>query len=136
MSKYNSKKVIIDWNVFDSKIEWDYYLDLLELKKEGTVSSFSLHPKFELQPKFVSGGKTILPINYVSDFDVLWKDGSRSVIDVKGMPTEKVELKRKMFLYKYPEIELKRVVRYQGKRVDYFENEKRKRENKKLLSKK
>lgn len=42
-------------------------------------------------------------ITYVCDFYLIYKDGRSEVIDVKGMATPEAKLKRKMFLYKYPE---------------------------------
>ena len=39
-----------------------------------------------------------------------------------------------MFMYTYPELELQRIVKYQWTRVDYFENEKRKKLNKKSIA--
>ena len=125
MSKYNSKKCIIDWHKFDSKIEWEFYLRLKDFRK---WKQFEIHPKFELQPRFIdiAEWKFIRPIFYEADFSY-----DDIVIDIKWLPTEWAKLKRKMFMYRYPQKVLKRFVKYQWKRVDYFENEKRKKANKK-----
>ena len=48
------------------------------------------------------------------------------------MATPDAKLKRKIFMYRYPEKILQWLVRHKWERVDYFDNEKRKRENKKL----
>ena len=61
---------------------------------------------------------------YEADFRV-----GNKVIDIKGMATPLAKMKRKMFMYKYPYIELQRLVRYKGEWIDYFENEKRKRQS-------
>jgi len=121
MSKYNSKKVVIEWHKFDSKIEWDFYLHLKEQWIYPTI-----HPRYELQPKFISNGETVRPIYFEWDFEY-----DNIVVDIKGLPTEWSKLKRKLFMYKYPQKTLKRIVKYWWNRIDYFENEKRKKINKK-----
>jgi len=126
-AKYKAKSIIIDWYKFDSTIEWDYYLYL----KNKWIDEFTIHPKYELQPKFVIWDNKIMAVNYMADFSIMvdWKE---CVIDIKGMATETAKLKRKMFMYKYPDKELQRIVRYKKERVDYFDNIKRRKEAKKL----
>lgn len=102
--KYHNKKVEIDGIVFDSKKEGDYYCNLKILKKAGMVKSFELQVPFELQPKFKHEGKTIRAIKYVADFVVTYPDGRQIVVDTKGFRTKEYLLKRKMLLYKYPDI--------------------------------
>lgn len=131
MSKYNSKKVVIDNLTFDSKVESEYYKYLLEQQELGLVESFIVHPKYLLQDKFESSTERIQAIYYISDFQVNYSDGHVEVIDIKGLPTEGAKLKRKLFLKLYPDLNLKWIVKYQNKWVDYFENEKRKKNNKK-----
>lgn len=121
-SKYGAKKTVVDWIKFDSKIEAEYYLYLKVNNKEHIIQ-----PKYLLQEWFVANDWTkIQPINYIADFAY-----DNIVVDIKGLPTEWAKLKRKMFLYRYPELKLKWLVRYKWEWIDYFENEKRKKENKK-----
>jgi len=120
MSKYNSKKIIIDDYRFDSKVEWDYYLYLKWL-----WIRFELQPKYILQDKFKFWNENIRAIYYVADFSY-WN----TVIDIKWFPSSDAKLKRKLFMYKYPNLELQRLVRYRWERVNYFDNEKRKKANK------
>lgn len=129
--KYWAKKVEIDWIKFDSKIEWEYYNHLKLMKQKGEVKDFTTQPKYELQPKFTKNGKKFMAMNYVADFEVIFPNGNRHVIDIKGMPTEGAKLKRKLFEYKYPELNLYWVVKYQWQWVDYDTNELRKRNNRK-----
>jgi hypothetical protein len=90
--------------VFDSEMELKFYRDyLLPLKEKGDIVSIILQPKFILQDKFKKYGRIILPIHYVGDFEVVWKDGRNIVYDVKGLPTQEARLKRKAFDYKYPD---------------------------------
>lgn len=107
-SKYNvsSNKSCRTYNdiVFDSEMEMKYYRDVILPKSEtGEITAYELQKKFELQPKFKSNGKTIRAIDYIADFYVVYRDGSTEVVDVKGMPDKVAQIKKKMFLYKYPE---------------------------------
>ena len=103
MSKYNSKKVIIDGITFDSAVESYYYEYLKELKAKEKIKNFELQPKYELQPRFKKDGKNYQPITYIADFLIYHLDGSEEVIDVKGMATPDAKMKRKMFNYRYME---------------------------------
>lgn len=42
MSKYNNKKVELDYHVFDSKAEADYYSGLKIRQATGEITSFKL----------------------------------------------------------------------------------------------
>lgn len=124
-SKYWAEKNTVDGIKFDSRVESDYYLYLKSLGKE-----FTLQPKYLLQEKFINNqGENIRPIYYIADF--AYDD---IVVDIKGMPTQTALLKRKLFMKLYPDLNLRRLVRYQWNRVDYFENEKRKKNNRKKKS--
>lgn len=96
-----------DGIVFDSKAEMEYYRDVvLPLVAAGEIVQYELQKSFELQPGFRYNGKAVRAITYVCDFYLVYKDGHTEVIDVKGMATPEAKLKRKMFLYKYPEKKL------------------------------
>lgn len=121
MAKYKSKQVIIDWYLFDSKTEADYYKDHKDVKW------LRVHPCYELQPSFKDDRwKMVHAITYEADFSY-----DNVVIDVKWLPTQAALIKRKMFMYRYPQFDLQRVVKYKWERVDYFDNEKRKRQQRK-----
>jgi hypothetical protein len=133
MSKYNAKKVEIDGFVFDSKVEAMYYLYLKELKEKGEVLDFTMQKEFILQEGYINPeGKKIKPIKYIADFEVLYTDGTRRVIDIKGMPTPEARLKKKMFekIYKIPLLWIVYVAK-RGGWLLYEENERLKREEKK-----
>lgn len=102
-SKFSNRKVEIDGIKFDSKMEADYYLLLCDMRDRGAVKTFVLQPAFELQPKFRKHGKTYRPITYVADFGVVYADGTKKVIDVKGMPTPTFKLKAKIYANLYSE---------------------------------
>lgn len=105
-SKYHNKIAYYDGIAFDSIKERDYYADvLLPLKWAGEIKSIDMQVSFVLQPPFKHGGKTIKGIKYVADFVITYPDGRKKVIDTKGFRTKEYQLKRKMLLYKYPEID-------------------------------
>ena len=109
-NKYNAKKVETDGIIFDSKKERDKYLELLLLQKAGEVVSFDLQPQFILQEGYRGkDGKWVRPITYRADFRVRYSDGREVVLDSKGFRTKDYRLKRKMFEYKYRDIEFKEV---------------------------
>jgi hypothetical protein len=102
MSKYNSKKTIVDGITFDSIKESRRYSELKILKIAGEVDNFNLQPAFLLQEGFKrKDGKKIREIWYIADFEVWYKDGRREIEDVKGMETEVFKIKRKLFEAKY-----------------------------------
>ena len=109
MSKYYSRKVIIDEIKFDSKKEGNRYLELKLLLKARKIRDLELQKKFELLPKYKINGKTIRAISYVADF-VYWDISKNEMIieDTKGFKTEVYKLKKKLFEYKYG-IEIKEV---------------------------
>lgn len=103
-SKYNSKKILVDGIKFDSKAEANRYLELKLLEKSGEISDLRLQPKYELQEGFAYRGKRIRSITYIADFAYTSKSGEKIVEDVKGMKTDVYQMKRKLFLKKYPEL--------------------------------
>lgn len=90
---------------FDSKIEMKYYQDIVIPRLEsGEIVKAELQKKYNLQPAFKYGNKTIRAIDYVSDFTLTYKDGSILVVDIKGQATADAKIKKKMMHYIYPEI--------------------------------
>lgn len=102
--KYHNRKVVIDGITFDSQREGDYYCELKMLRMAGEVIDFERQVTFELQPKFKHFGKTERAIKYIADFVVHYKDGRTVVVDVKGDKTDVYRIKRKMLLYKHPDM--------------------------------
>lgn len=101
-SKYNAKKVEFDGIVFDSVAERDFYIMLLELKREGKVVSIVTQPKFEI----IEAVGNMKAKHYIADFTVTYPNGEIFVFDVKGMATTEAKLKRQLFMLKYPHLEL------------------------------
>lgn len=111
-SKFNvssdKSKRTYDGIVFDSELEMKYYRDVvLQGVKDGTIKYFELQKEYVLQEKFNHVNKIIQPIKYVADFFIEYSDGHIEVVDTKGLPDSVATLKRKMFWYKFPELEFK-----------------------------
>lgn len=105
--KYGNKITEVNGIAFDSKKEAAYYEDLLWRQRTGAVKSIELQPKFVLQPGYKRDGKKIRPIIYRADFKVTEADGHIYYVDTKGMKTPVYLLKKKMLLYKYPDIDFR-----------------------------
>ena len=103
-NKYKNQKIKREGMTFDSQREGDYYCELKMLRMAGEVIDFERQVTFELQPKFKHSGKTERAIKYIADFVVHYKDGRTVVVDVKGDKTDVYRIKRKMLLYKHPDM--------------------------------
>lgn len=105
-SKYHSRMVEVDGHIFDSKKEAQKYIQLKLWRQAGVIKDFELQPEFELQPGYRDRfGRWVHPIKYRADFRVIYPDGRAVIIDTKGYRTKDYRLKRKMLLYRYPDIE-------------------------------
>ena len=104
MSKYNSRKTVIDDITFDSKKEAKRYIELKKKQDEGEITDLRLQVPFELVPSFtieIDGKKRKRRnIRYIADF-TYYENGQKVVEDVKGRKTEIYKLKKKLFEYKY-----------------------------------
>lgn len=101
-SKYRARKTEIDGIVFDSAKEARRYLDLKLLERCGEIKGLERQVRYELLPK--NGRERA--VYYIADFRYE-ENGKRVVEDVKGVRTREYILKRKMFKYRYPEIEFR-----------------------------
>ena len=110
-AKYGNKKTVIDGYVFDSKLEAKRFTDLKTMLKIGNISNLTLQKKFVLQDGFIYNGKAERAITYVCDFYYKDKQGNEIVEDAKGFKTDVYKIKRKLFLYKYPHIVFREVIK-------------------------
>lgn len=102
MSKYNSKKTVVDGQKFDSKKEARRYQELLLLEKAGEIKNLSRQVKFVLIPsQRDENGKVVeRECSYKADFT--YEEGIKRVVeDVKGYRTKEYIVKRKLMLYQY-----------------------------------
>lgn len=102
MSKYNSKKTVVDGQKFDSKKEARRYQELLLLEKAGEIKNLSRQVKFVLIPsQRDENGKVVeRECSYKADF-VYEEDGKTVVEDVKGFRTKEYIIKRKLMMWRY-----------------------------------
>lgn len=110
MSKYNAKKTYVGELCFASKREATRYkeLKLLELSRE--IKNLELQPEFELQPRFEKNGKIYRPIKYIADFSYFDIQKRKFIVeDSKGFKNKTYLLKKKLFEYKYQELEIMEV---------------------------
>lgn len=146
MSKYNAKRVIVTedgtlfeeelvkkYNLdvqgirFDSKMEGEYYQELLLMKKYGEIKDFSCQPKFVLQEK--------PKVSYIADFLITDLDGSQRVIDIKGVETSTFRVKLKLFQAIYPTMRIEILVKVRGQFVPLQEVKKEKAARKRATNK-
>ena len=117
MAKYKNIKITVNGIKFASKGEANRYCNLMLLVRGKVIKDLELQPKFLLQPSFRKNGKTHRAINYIADFRYI-ENGKIVIEDFKGMETEVFKIKRKLFEYIYPDLEL-RIVRCEDDTLDY-----------------
>lgn len=110
-SKYNSKKVAVNGEIFDSKREARRYKELLIQARSGNISDLQRQVKYVLipaqrEPDIIGPkggrkpGKLIeRECSYIADFVYKDRDGNTVVEDSKGYRTKEYLLKRKIALY-------------------------------------
>ena len=110
-SKYGAYRTQVDGIVFDSRKEARYYSELKLLVKGGEVEKFDMQVPYVLQEGFHHKAckRKVMPIIYIADFVVYYKDGHTEVVDVKGFRTKEYLLKKKMLLHLYPDMNFKEV---------------------------
>lgn len=108
-SKYHSRQTEVDGIKFASKKEANYYCELKMLRMAGEIKDFDMQVAFELQKPYRWRGKAVRAIKYIADFVVTYPDGRQEVIDTKGYRTDIYKLKKKLLLFKYPELNFKEV---------------------------
>lgn len=114
-NKYHNKKVELHGIKFDSIKEKNRYLILEAAQEKGIIKELKLQKKFELQEGFTdNSGKKQRPIYYIADF--FYFDNKLDCYvaeDVKSKATreDKVyRLKKKLFMYQYPNVWFKEVL--------------------------
>jgi len=94
--KFNCKPVTDSGIYFPSKLEHSYYQHLNLLKKTGDVLFFLRQVPFDLK------SDNIKICKYIVDFQVFWKNGDITFVDVKGLETKLFLIKKKLVESQYP----------------------------------
>lgn len=114
-SKYGSRKVTKDGNVFDSVREYNRWTELKLLERAGQIQNLERQVKYVLIPAqrdfcneiytkgrnkgcFKPGKLLEKECSYIADF-VYIQDGKLVVEDTKGFRTEAYKIKRKLMLH-------------------------------------
>lgn len=93
-SKYGNKKTEYNGQIFDSKKEAAYCMQLDTLKKAKNKVERVVSYECQVAYPIEINGKKIC--KYVADFVVMYADGRKEVVDVKGFRTEMYRLKKKL----------------------------------------
>lgn len=109
-SKYNAKRMQVGDHKFDSTLEGMFYQRLYVLLKAKKIVSLDLQPEYLLHDGFIDNrGISHEPIFYRGDFKVVFPDGTEKIFDTKGVKTEEYRIKKKMLLFRYPELNFEEV---------------------------
>lgn len=110
-NKYNSQKVTVGGETFDSTKEYRRFCELKLLQRAGKISDLQRQVEFVLIPTQrepgeigprggVKKGKLLeKECTYYADFVYVNDKGEKVVEDTKGMKTEAYLIKRKLMLY-------------------------------------
>lgn len=115
--KYGNKKIYAGGQVFDSKKEYERWVNLSMLERVGEITNLHRQVPFILIPEQrLPGTETykrgprkgqVKPgpvlerkVTYIADF-MYEQNGKVVVEDTKGMRTKEYVIKRKMMLYRY-----------------------------------
>lgn len=91
MNKFGAKKQIFRGIKFDSKLELDYYLFLLDKKSRGRIKAIELHKRIDLKVN------SQLVCFMKPDFVITNNNGSIEYHDTKGVVTATFRIKAKLF---------------------------------------
>lgn len=104
-NKYSNIKTEVDGIKFDSRKEATHYGQLKMLLRSKVIKELKLQPAYVLQEGFIDkGGTKHRPLTYVADFEYIDEKGKLRVEDCKGMKTDVYKIKKKLFLFKYPDV--------------------------------
>ena len=109
-NKYHARKTIcLRRHLHDSKKEANRCDELCLLEKSRRIKALQFQISMLLQPDFkTKQGEHILAIHYVADF-IYYENDHIVIEDVKGCRTPVYELKRKLLLKQYPDIEFREI---------------------------
>lgn len=112
MNKYGNRKIYFDGIYFDSILEKNRYIQLKLLEKAKEIKDLRRQVKYVIQPSYKKNNKTIRSINYIADFVYYDLKKNRTIVeDTKGFKNDVYKLKKKIFEYKYPDLEITEITR-------------------------
>ena len=138
---YAHKSKIVDDIKFISTLEADFYeKELKPLKEQGIITQIDRQVTYILEDKYIivdgkiiegsdpdfnkikrkTKAKTFSAIKYTPDFNVTYADGSYKIFECKGKSTTDFEIRKRLFLKKYPQYLDSFFVIGQDKKEDKF----------------
>lgn len=101
--KYGNVRVTHQGQTYDSIAEYERYLVLLQMERDGAIRELTRQASFVLAPKVRINGKTKRALIYRADFSYLdTATGDRIIEDVKGAPLTAVyKIKRHLMMHLY-----------------------------------
>lgn len=110
--KYGNKKITIDGIEFDSRLEANRYCQLKILERAKEIKDLRRQVEYIIQPKYRKNNKTVREIKYIADFVYYDIKKDKTIIeDTKGYRNEIYKLKKKIFEYKYTDLEITEIRR-------------------------
>lgn len=107
-SKYHNKKIEIDGEKFDSKHEYNRWVELKYMERAGLIYGLQRQVRFTVVPDIYKDGKVVQRMaSYIADF-VYQRGGETIVEDAKGVKTDVYKLKKKLMRWEHG-IEIKEV---------------------------
>lgn len=95
-NKYHNKRIVVDGVKFDSKKEYNRWMELQILEKAHLISGLKRQIPYVVIPKSKYGRA----IKYIADFDYT-ENGRHIVEDCKGFKTREYLLKRRLMAETY-----------------------------------
>lgn len=102
-NKYGNKKITTPDGVFDSKYEYEEWCRLKLLERAGIISHLRRQVQILLIPNQKTSEGCVRGVKYYADFMYI-EDGKEIVIDTKGYETDEYKIKKKILLYRYPDL--------------------------------
>lgn len=109
ISKYHNHKVHADGKVFDSQMEYQRWVALQLLERNGLIECLTFHRRFMIIDGFRDRyGKKHQARYYEADFTYIdTATGQQICEDVKGAVTQVFSIKKVLFLKRYPDWDLR-----------------------------
>jgi hypothetical protein len=94
-TKYNNAKTEYNGMKFDSRKEAKYAFELDMRKRANEIAGYVC----QLPMPIIMNGVQVA--KYIADFEVIYLDGRKEIVDVKGMKTPMYRLKKKLIEAQY-----------------------------------
>lgn len=114
MTKYRSRKTVVNGISFASKLEAERYQQLRMLQRSGDIRDLVLQPEFQIFRGYVDPetGTKVKSRYYVADFQYVDVEAHKVIVeDTKGIETDVFRLKWDYVRSEYPQFEFRKLKR-------------------------